>query len=395
MHAPSRTLLFVALNGVMMIYGFSVTMIGPLMPSLIGEYTLKLAGGGLVETFRNVGGVIAALAGGAVSDKLPKTRLVAVCFAGYGLSLVLIGLAPAYVLLLLLFFLLGGTTRLVDSISNALTADLYAEAPGPALNLMHTIFAVGALSGPIFSRFMLVGSGQWQIAYSVLAGICFGVLLFFLTVEARVRRRSALPARAEASGPSVGGVRGEGTLRLLRYPRMWLLSGIMFCYAGHQSGASVWLPTFMEQAVGSSSTVAAASVSFLWIGILTGRFAAISLTRRLEPRIMLSVGTLAAGLLLGIAFAAGTSAAIGVASLLAGFLTGAVVPLLIQVACGWVPQYSGSASALVFFNSSLSRTFFPWVIGLIAQSVSFQAGMTLVWAPLLLAGALAFVIPRD
>ncbi|MFO8065249.1 MAG: hypothetical protein R6V29_11550, partial [Spirochaetia bacterium] len=201
--------------------------------------------------------------------------------------------------------------------------------------------------------------------------------------------------RAEARERGPRGMSGEGTLRLLRYPRMWLLSGVMFCYAGHQSGASVWLPTFMQETVGSSATVAAATVSLLWVGILAGRFAGIGLTRLLAPKTMLSVGTLSAGVLLGVAFAAATPVAIGVASLLAGFLTGSVVPLLIQVACGWVPQHSGSASALVFFNSSLSRTFFPWLIGLIAQSVTFQAGMTLVWAPLIAAGILAFMIPKD
>ncbi len=133
----------------------------------------------------------------------------------------------------------------------------------------------------------------------------------------------------------------------------------------------------------------------LWIGIIAGRLVVVHLSRRYAAQTLLAWGSLTAGVVLGLGFLVATPQSIAAACLLAGFFTGAVVPLLVAVACAWRPRSSGSASALVFLNASLSRTLFPWLIGLIAQTAGFQAAMSLTWAPLIVAGALALFMPKD
>jgi fucose permease len=377
-------------------------MIGPLMPSLLGAYSLRLAGGGLVESFRSIGGMAAALLAGGLSDRYPKAVLVAALFAGYGITLFLIGLAPSYVLLLAVFFILGAATRLVDSISNALTADLFPRSSGPALNTLHTVFGVGALIGPIFARAVLLRSGEWQRAYGLLALLCLLVLALFVWLQLQLlgvlrarRGTGGRGADAPHSAEPTGTDHRESPLRLLRYGRMWLVSGMMFFYVAHQAGMSVWLPTFLSTELEAGMDLAAASTALLWSGIVAGRIAMIRVSRSIPARWILVSGGLLSGALLGLAYWSGSGLWISAASFIAGVATGAVIPLLVALACSWVPRHSGSASALVFFNASLSRMITPWLIGALAGTIPFVHAMSLTWVPLLAVGLLASFIPRD
>lgn len=164
-------------------------------------------------------------------------------------------------------------------------------------------------------------------------------------------------------------------------------------------GSGRWQQTYTVPAVICLAVlyifVAAGMVSLLWIGIIAGRLVVVHLSRRYSARTLLAWGSLIAGVVLGLGFMVATPQSIAIAFLLSGFLTGAVVPLVVAVACGWQPQNTGSASALVFLNASLSRMLFPWLIGLIAQTAGFHAGMSLTWVPLIVAGVLALFMPKD
>jgi fucose permease len=157
---------------------------------------------------------------------------------------------------------------------------------------------------------------------------------------------------------------------------------------------SVWLPTFLSTELGAGMDLAAASTALLWSGIVAGRIAMIRVSRSTPARWILVSGGLLSGALLGLAYWSGSALWISAASFIAGVGTGAVIPLLVALACSWVPRHSGSASALVFFNASLSRMITPWLIGALAGTIPFVHAMSLTWVPLLAVGLLASLIPR-
>src|SRR5690606_34871947 len=129
----------------MLAMAISITMIGPLMPELVAQYGLRLSEGGLFMTFQSIGGIFAIAIGGMLADRMSKTHLLAGSFLLYAVSLFLVATAPTYYLLLVIFFVLGASTRLVDTVNNALVADLHTQNQDAALSLLHTFFAVGAL----------------------------------------------------------------------------------------------------------------------------------------------------------------------------------------------------------------------------------------------------------
>ncbi|TVR57842.1 MAG: MFS transporter [Spirochaetaceae bacterium] len=381
---------------VMMAYAFSVTMIGPLMPALIGRYGLRLSAGGFLETARSIGGVIAVIALGAATDLIPKKYSIILMFAVYTATLFVIRIDPSYTAIVVIFFVLGASTRLVDSVSNAMTADLFRESPGTPMNILHTVFGVGALGGPILARAILAGDGEWQTAYGALAVVCAGVLAVFIAATASSdAARERPPAAAEIGDTAADAhTRRETPFTLLRSRSMVLVTVVMFLYTGHQVGLTVWLPTYMIDHMSVGADLAALAVTLLWAGIIVGRLTAAQLSRSIAPVRLISVGSAIGGVALAAGFVSGSPVVLLAAAFVAGATTGATIPLIVTIACGWVPHATGSASGLIFLVGSISHMVYPWAMGLIAETVSFPGAMSLGWLPLIVAFFVAARIDR-
>ena len=56
-------------------YGFSVTIIGPLIPSLVGDFGIRVSAAGLLLTLQSIGGIIAILASGILIDRTDNRSL--------------------------------------------------------------------------------------------------------------------------------------------------------------------------------------------------------------------------------------------------------------------------------------------------------------------------------
>ncbi len=179
----------------------------------------------------------------------------------------------------------GPSTRYMDMVANALVADLHADRKERALSLLHAIFGVGALLGPLYARVLVDATGAWTNAYTLLGAAGLAVLASRLSLRARRgAQRSPVPAAARG-----------GAGRLLRSRDVWLLAAILFLYVVHQSGLTVWLPTYMEREMGASKWLASVGPSLLWLGIVAGRFLTSALAMRLGGRRILVWGHVAGG----------------------------------------------------------------------------------------------------
>ena len=365
--SPSTPPLVKGVYLLMVSYAISVTMVGPLMSRLIADYGLRLSQGGLIMTSQSIGGVLAILIGGPLADRLNKGIMTAGFFFIYVAALFAIATAPSYGVLLAMFFALGASTRLVDTVNNALVADLSPGRRSSALNLLHTIFGVGALFGPIFTRLLLENGVSWSAAYGFLGAFCALVAVAFVSML----RRHPLPV-------TVGQAQGVPSPKLLLgSKRMWLLCGVMVCYVGSQVGLMTWLPMYMETALESTPVVASVSLSLLWIGIIAGRFGASRLPNAADPLPIIGWGSLLSGLFLLVGYLSGSIPVVLTVVPLAGFAAAAVIPLLVNVACEWFPRNTGTASSMIFLSGSMASMTIPWLIGFIAEYAGFRGAILL------------------
>ena len=135
----------------MFTYAISFTMLGPLLLPIRDQYGISLSQSGLMTTFQGVGGSLGVLVGILVADRWRRSTSLRATFSVYGLSVLLVVFLPYFPALVLLFFLIGASTRLTESLVNASVADIHGGSRGFYIILLHACFGVGALLGPIFS----------------------------------------------------------------------------------------------------------------------------------------------------------------------------------------------------------------------------------------------------
>jgi len=170
---------------------------------------------------------------------------------------------------------------------------------------------------------------------------------------------------------------------------------VMIMYVGHQSGLVVWLPMYLQDFLGATPFLGSLSLSLLWVGIILGRLLCSRLTRYLQAEKIVIAGGLAGGLIIMAGFASQQPLWIVISTGLAGLASGAVIPLLVNIACDWFPHNSGTASAMIFLSGTLSTMVFPWLIGWTAELVSFQWAINITGVTLIAVFLLGLLLLRE
>lgn len=396
-----------ALFLIMGIYAISITMIGPIMPSVIEDYQIRLSQGGLMTTAQSIGGMLAVLFVGIMAGRFKKTKLIIISFLVFGASLLLVSLSDIYAVLLVVFFVFGAGSRMADTLLNAYVSDLYNKKRGYYLNLLHMYFGIGALIGPIYVRFILEQNISWTFVFSLLGIISIAsALLLPIALRRAAKKMSALDPHdlpqvyaaetEQAIAPAPAQLRPlDHFAYISRSPVIWLLCLIMILYLAHQASLTVWLPMYMETDLLVSPTVSNLALSVLWLGIILGRMASAYLTDRIKPVKIVVFGNLLAAI----------SAAVGILMMqpviliiglgFAGLFNGATIPLLVTIASERYPEHTGTTSSMIFLSGTLATMIFPWLVGRIAESSGFQMALQLTWITLFVLFAAGLVLSRS
>ncbi len=378
-------ILTMTLNVLMLFYAMSLTMLGPLMPSIIEQYKLQLSQAGLISTFQSIGGLIFTILGGILADYIKKSRLIGLTFFTYSVSLLALAFAPTYAVVLALFFTLGASTRMLDVVLNAYVSDINPNRRGFHLTLLGISFGIGGLLGPLFSTVFRNSGLKWYNTFLILGITCTLITVVYIIVLNRTKREEKLNITTKAAN----------YLELLLSPKLLVLCLIMFIFSGYQSGISIWMPMYMEKSLMAKPFLSGLTVSLYYIGTILGRVLFTIFFKEHQAKNLIVFGSFTGGIVLLSGIIAGSSGLMAVTSGVSGLLTCAVLPLTITFACNYYPENSGAVSAIILVNSVLSWMVFPWLIGLIADNSSFQMGMLITGFSLILTFLLALTLPAQ
>ncbi|MFA6504934.1 MAG: MFS transporter [Treponemataceae bacterium] len=349
-----------ALNLMMVVYGFSLTSVGALLPIFLREFSISPALGGAVAGAQGVGGIVTLFFGGWFADKIDKLRASAIMFGAYAFALCCSAFIGAYATLLIVFFCIGLTTRLLDTLVNARTADTAGADRTRRLSLLHAAFGIGALLGPLYFQFVS-RMVNWRIALALLGFLaaCIAVWFVFAVVRKTPRQTAAPRPKEKISAFSSLGPKPLGD------PAVWLLIAAMALYGVHQTGITIWLPTFLISRFALDPAVANASLSLYWTAIVFGRIFASGLRSERAAVIILIQGMSVAGIAIAVGLLLNSVPAMFVAVAIAGFASGAVIPVLISVGCATHPEASGAVSSAFFITGSAVRIVVPSILGIL------------------------------
>lgn len=376
----------------MALLGVAAIMIGTTLPEMIRSFGLTLSQGGLIVSAQSAGGLAAMFAGVLFADRIRKPLWILIAVVIQGLLLGLAGLAPAYWLLVAVFFILGIVSRFLDLLLNAHTGDLAPESRTRTMTILHMIYGIGAFVGPSLARWFLDRSFTWNSVYILVGAAYLTAAVLSLLLAREYLSPSEIPVASES------GVDQAGSYVHVSNRRQWvnviLLGFVVLFYAIHQLGTTSWLPYYLESTLGVSPVLASAGLSFYWAGIIGSRFVVSRIGSRIgEIRVLVWGSVFGGVVLVGAVLLASPLVAI-TGFILAGFLTGSTIPLTMALAYGHLPGLTGSVTAVVYGLMVIGRLIGPVSIGTVGDRFGLEVGILISAGVLFIAALAAWVVGR-
>ena len=357
---------------------------GSMMPDMKAAYHLTDTAGGLMLSAHSIGNLAAGFLSGVVGVYIGRKRTVICLSALAFVGMLLITLIGAPGLLFFAFILTGVGRGSVSNFNNG-TVNAITGGNAAASNLLHAVFAVGAITAPM--AFLLLRNAiDWRA----------GVLLVVLCGAGSVLNMTRVTVPDDRPAPSAGKGRSGG-FGFMRDPGFLVLAGMMLFYLCSEYAINGWLVSYiqhkdallsgfgvtgeaLEKAVRAYSQTMA---TLLWAVILVGRLTCAWLSRRVSPRkLMLIASACEAACFAAVLFSTTIPAVtLGVAGL--GFFMAGICPMIYADAAPYTNAYPMATGILLSFGSA-GGIAMPTVVGALADQYGFSGGMLAILAAIVL-----------
>ncbi|MBN1623848.1 MAG: MFS transporter, partial [Clostridia bacterium] len=339
-----------------------------LLPSIIDEFNLSLYQGGLIQTFFNIGGIIALFAMLYFSDLIKKSKLVYYSFLLTSVTLLLIGIfTKSYFFLGLSFALLGGTTKVFDVSVNAFVNDINTKGREFFLQFLHVTFGIGAVLGPVYASLM-ISRYSWKTAFWVL-GLTYAALLS-VSIFTMLRHSKEVEFNHGAKNTS-----SIHILHILKNPQVWIMTFGAACFSGAYVGFVTWFPSYADTISDEFGLLSGIILSLFFMGYVLSRAIASMILTMKNARFLILITSLLGGFSFLLAFVLAQPWTYFVFLISAGFFAGATLPMIIFVACSTFPNNTGGVTTILYMGISVSAMLIPVLMGVIGDKSGIGAAM--------------------
>ncbi len=341
-------------------------MLAPALPSLISAFSLTLTSAGLVFSLRSAGSFLGVTLGGTLSDRWGRKPLIVLGALVQGLLFALVGLARSWLLVIIFLGLAGFFGGLTNPSLNALMGETNSEKRGAALNSLHGVYGLGAMTGSLLAGLLVSSQLGWRAVF-----FCSSLLwLLFGLVFSRVRLQPVARVFQDKKQMFLK------PLRLFWQPIFLLLFAVSFIYNGSATSLVSWINTYLDQA-SLPLVLGAGMISIFYLGLSSGRFACTLLVEKLGYVRLILFCALGSLLFYPLVIFASAPFLIGVGVLLCGFFLGGLHPTGLALASRLYPELGGTVASLLAMALTLSSMTVPWLIGLVADYAGFSRAFLL------------------
>ena len=352
------------------IIGVSMTSISPLLPRIQEEFSASKSEMGVFTAMISIGSIVGLCGLLLIADRFNRLLIFSATCVASGVFFIAMGSAGVFPVIIAEAFLYGAVIKVADSSSNALVAE---RAPNDLMrqtNLLRFFVSAGAVIAPLCIAPLLSAGCSWRHIERGIGLLCLSLfVLFFILWGGTKGQKTAAPKTAERRATD-----------WLRDREIYILAILILLYTMHQIGLTNWTAVFFES-LKDGGKVAGFSASFLWAGVLLGRLAVLRLSDTVALRLLL-FGSLISGVLLSAAFVLRNPVFILICYVVAGLLTGAVIPTLTARVNRRFPQNAGSATTLLYLAMMMGQTIATFFMGRVADAAGIGTAMLLSSLPL-------------
>ncbi|WP_406013438.1 MFS transporter [Streptomyces sp. NBC_00984] len=364
-------------------------VINLVLPSIGEDFDLDRGQQGLIVSAFFLAYAACQIPGGMLADRFGGKRVTCWALLVWSLFTALTGLAWSFAALLVLRFAFGVAEGIFPSAgTKVLVERTTPEERMGANGLIMSSNALAAVVTPLAVA-PLISVFGWRSAFFSTAAL--GVLVL-------VAIRMRLPDPLARTEPDAGARDRRDVRELLRMGVLWRFALMMFGYCVIVWGLNTWVPSYLSEERGISLTSAGALVAIPALGAAAATIVGGRLADRFEGhhrKVIVPGMTVAALALLLMAFSASIVGFIAFGTLAVFAASLCYMPIFAVPLRSLAPEHVGVGSAVIVFGGQVAGMVAPPVMGVLADTFSFQVAFAFLVLGAVIAAVMAVATPQD
>ncbi|MFI5768328.1 MFS transporter [Streptomyces sp. NPDC051658] len=364
-------------------------VINLVLPSIGEDFDLDRGQQGLIVSAFFLAYAACQIPGGMLADRFGGKRVTCWALLVWSLFTALTGLAWSFAALLVLRFAFGAAEGIFPSAgTKVLVERTTPEERMGANGLIMSSNALAAVVTPLAVA-PLISVFGWRSAFFSTAAL--GVLVL-------VAIRMRLPDPLARTEPDAGARDRRDVRELLRMGVLWRFALMVFGYCVIVWGLNTWVPSYLSEERGISLTSAGALVAIPALGAAAATIVGGRLADRFEGhhrKVIVPGMTVAALALLLMAFSASIVGFIVFGTLAIFAASLCYMPIFAVPLRSLAPEHVGVGSAVIVFGGQVAGMVAPPVMGVLADTFSFQVAFAFLVLGAVIAAVMAVATPQD
>ena len=354
----------------------------PRYPGIKADLGLSNAALGSAIAAFPLGALVAGLFAATFIGRYRSSRVAAGGVVLLGFSIALVGVAPAWGVLVASLFVAGGLDAIVDVAQNAHGLRVQRLYRRSIVNSFHGVWSIGAVTGGLMGS-AAAGLSVPLSAHLMATAVLFGgvalVSYRFLltgpddaerTVDAQLL--AATDAHIASPGPACTRLRGVNRSVLNLLGALGILAA---CGALVEDAGASWGALYLRTELGTAAATAGLAFVALQTAMTAGRLLGDRVVDRFGQRRVVRVGGALTAAAMGLALAIPTTATTLAGFALAGIGVATLVPATMHSADELPGLHRGAGLAAVSWMLRVGFLLSPPLVGVVADAVSLRVGL--------------------
>lgn len=241
--------------------GVPDSLLGAAWPAIYSELSVPVSYASFISSIISCGTVFSSLFSTRVIAKLGTPRVTVLSTSLTAIALLGFSCSHNFLWLCICGIPLGIGAGSIDTALNNYVALHYTSMQ---INFLHCFYGVGVTVSPYLMSLALSDNMNWRGGYRTV---------FFIQLTIAALSVISLPIwkKVKQALPQEEPIRVLSLSQMLRRRKIWASCGVFLGISSLESTCLIWGSTYLSESVGISADVAAALITFYFIGMTVGR----------------------------------------------------------------------------------------------------------------------------
>lgn len=241
--------------------GVPDSLLGAAWPAIYSELSVPVSYASFISSIISCGTVFSSLFSTRVITKLGTPRVTVLSTSLTAIALLGFSCSHNFLWLCICGIPLGIGAGSIDTALNNYVALHYTSMQ---INFLHCFYGVGVTISPYLMSLALSDNMNWRGGYRTV---------FFIQLTIAALSVISLPIwkKVKQALPQEEPIRVLSLSQMLRRRKIWASCGVFLGISSLESTCLIWGSTYLSESVGMSADVAAALITFYFIGMTVGR----------------------------------------------------------------------------------------------------------------------------